>query len=65
MDLKSGGEVLASKKTFMVVGDQDPFVTPTRISEFDQFASQLGIQPKKVIFSGTHEINEGVLDQFS
>ncbi len=65
MDLKTGGEVLASKKTFMVVGDQDPFVTPARISEFDQFASQLGIHPKKVIFSGKHEINEGVLDQFT
>ena len=65
MDLKSGGEVLASKKTFMAVGDQDPFVTPARITEFDEFASKLGIEPKKIIFSGKHEINAEVLDQFA
>ncbi len=63
MDLKTGSEVLASKKSFMVVGDQDPFVTPARITEFDEFAFRLRIEPKKIIFSGKHEINERVLEE--
>ena len=63
MDFKTGNNALASRKTFMVVGDQDPFVTPARMAEFDQLASQLGIQPEKIIFSGKHEINEAVLKQ--
>lgn len=63
MDFKAGNNALASRKILMVVGDQDPFVTPARMTEFDQLASQLGIQPEKIIFSGKHEINEGVLKQ--
>lgn len=60
MDFKAGHEVLASKKTYMVAGDQDPYVTPERIKEFDGLAAQLGIQPEKIIFPGKHEIKEEI-----
>jgi predicted esterase len=61
MDFQSGHDVLATKKTYMVAGDQDPYVTAERIKEFDGLAAQLGIQPEKIIFSGKHEIKEEIL----
>ena len=64
MNFKDGHDALVSRKTYLVVGDQDPFFTPARMTDFDQLASQLGIQPKKIIFSGKHELDEAVLDQF-
>ena len=63
MDFKSGHEVLSTKKTYMVFGDQDPYLTPDRMAEFDQLATKLGIQPEKIVFNGKHEINEAVLNQ--
>ncbi len=63
MDFKAGHDVLASRKTYMVTGDQDPYVTTERIKEFDELASKLGIQPEKIIFSGKHEIIEEILVQ--
>ncbi len=60
MNFGAGKEVLASKKTFMVAGDQDPFVTPERIKEFDLLADKLGITPEKILFEGKHEIDEKV-----
>lgn len=60
MDFQAGRDVLATKKTYMVAGDQDPYVTTERIKEFDGLASQLGIQPEKIIFSGQHEIKEEI-----
>jgi predicted esterase len=60
MDFQAGHAALASKKTYMVTGDQDPFVTPERIKEFDDLAGRLGIQPEKIIFSGKHEIKEEI-----
>lgn len=62
MDFKAGHDVLASKKTYMVAGDHDPFVTSERIKEFDELASRLAIQPEKIIFSGKHEIKEEILE---
>ncbi len=61
MDFEAGHKVLASKKTYMVVGDKDQFVTPERIKEFDELAGKLGIQPEKIVFDGKHEINDEVL----
>lgn len=65
LNFQKGHDVLSSKKTYMVVGDQDHFVTAERKNEFDQLAAQLGIQPEKVIFPGKHEIPEDVLLQFA
>lgn len=61
MDFESGHHALQDKKTIMVVGNQDPYVTPERMVEFDALALKLGIAPQKVIFNGKHEINEEVL----
>jgi len=61
MDFKAGHDALVSKKTYMVVGDKDHFVTPERVKEFDELASKLGIQPEKIVFDGKHEMNEDAL----
>ncbi len=61
MDFKAGHHALVSKKTYMVVGNQDHFVTPERIKDFDVLAEKLGIKPEKIVFEGKHEINEEVL----
>jgi predicted esterase len=60
MNFEAGQEILASKKTFMVAGNEDPFVTPERIKEFDVLAEKLGIKPEKIVFEGKHEIDDGV-----
>ena len=63
MDFKTGHKMLVSKKTFMVMGDRDPYLTTERMKEFDQLAAQLGILPEKITFSGKHEISEEVFPQ--
>ena len=63
MDFKTGHDILSSKKTYMVVGDQDPLMTADRINEFDELVIKLGIQPEKIVFKGKHEINEEVFSQ--
>ncbi len=60
MNFELGKEILASKKTFMVAGNEDPFVTPERIKEFDMLADKLGIVAEKIVFAGKHEIDESV-----
>ncbi|MBL7851806.1 MAG: alpha/beta hydrolase [Cyclobacteriaceae bacterium] len=61
MDFEKGHNVLEGKKTYMVVGDQDPYLTSERMKEFDELSKKLGIQPEKVVFEGKHELNERVL----
>lgn len=65
MNFKEGHDALVSKKTYVVIGDKDHFVTEERMKEFNDLALKLGIQPEKIIFSGKHEINEEVLMKFS
>jgi predicted esterase len=61
IDFSSAGRILHNKKTILVVGDQDPFLTPARMVEFDALAQKLGISPEKVVFPGKHEVREDVL----
>jgi predicted esterase len=63
MDFKVGHDKLAAKKTYLVVGDQDPYLTPERMAEFDGLAQKLGIVPEKILFSGKHEMHEQTLLQ--
>lgn len=63
MDFESGKEIFLSKQTLMVVGNEDPFVTPERMKEFDTLAAKLSINPDKIVFEGKHEIDEGVLEK--
>jgi predicted esterase len=65
MDFKEGNKILASKKTYLVVGDEDPYLTTERINEFDELARRLGIVPEKIVFNGKHEIHEGTLQQLA
>ncbi len=61
MNFKVGHDILSSKKTYLVVGKQDPYLNEERMKEFDLLASQLDIQPEIISFDGKHEINEGIL----
>lgn len=65
MDFSAGQQALKNKKTIMVVGNHDPFVTTERMAEFDSLASKLGVAPEKIIFEGKHEMNEEVLKKLS
>lgn len=64
LDFERAHEVLKRKKTYMVVGKDDPYLTPERMKEMDELSSKLGITPEKVMFDGKHELNEEVLRRF-
>lgn len=61
MDFASGHNTLASKRTYLVAGKSDPYLTDERMNEFDELASKLGITPEKILFDGAHEMNDQVL----
>jgi predicted esterase len=63
MDFREGHQILAAKKTYLVVGDQDPYLTDERMNEFDDLSRKLGIAPEKIVFNGKHEIHERTLLQ--
>ena len=65
MDFVKGHNVLEGKKTYMVVGNQDPYLTSDRMKEFDDLSRKLEITPEKVVFDGKHELNEVVLRGFA
>jgi len=65
MDFDKGHRVLSSKKTYMVVGKQDPYLNEARMKEFDELAGKLDIVPEKILFEGKHELNEEVLKRFA
>lgn len=64
LDFERAHEVLKRKKTYMVVGKDDPYLTPERMKEMDELSSKLRITPEKVMFDGKHELNEEVLRRF-
>ncbi len=64
LNFDKGHAVLDDKKTIMVVGDKDHFLTPERVAEFDELAGKLRIKPEKISFPGKHEIITDVLRQF-
>lgn len=65
MDFEKGHDILSAKENYMIIGDQDPFLTPERMEEFDQLAAKLNIQPTKLTFSGKHELNLELMQQFA
>lgn len=64
MDFSVGHEILNNKKTYLVAGHQDHFLTPERMAEFDDLAGKLNIRPEKIMFSGKHEIHDETLLRF-
>lgn len=65
MDFEKGHKALKGKKTYVVVGKDDPYLTPERMKEQDDLATKLNITPEKVVFEGKHELNEEVLRRFA
>jgi predicted esterase len=65
MDFARGHALLADKKTYMVIGNQDPFLTEERMKEFDTLAEKLNIAPEKIRFEGKHELHTGLLEDFA
>jgi len=65
MNFAKGHDILSAKENYMVIGDQDPFLTPERMNEFDQLAAKLNIQPRKLTFPGKHELNLDLLLDFA
>ena len=65
MDFEKGHDILFTKENYMIIGDQDPFLTPERMNEFDQLAAKLNIQPTKLTFPGKHELNLELIQQFA
>lgn len=64
LDIISARKKLSATKTFLVIGDQDPLISPD-ISEKQAIQyEKLGTDPEVVRFTGGHEINEGVLKSF-
>lgn len=64
MDFKKGHDLFVNKETYMVIGEQDPFLSAERMEEFDGLAAKLDIQPVKMTFPGKHELNLPLLQQF-
>lgn len=64
MDFEKGGDKLSSVKVYAVVGDKDPYFTEERRIEQLDYEKQLGIEAKKIVFDGAHEIPEQVLKPF-
>ena len=64
MDFQKGHERFSDKKTYMVIGNQDPFLTDERMQEFDALTEKLGITPEKRRFEGKHELNAELLEGF-
>lgn len=65
MNFSKGHQILSTKENYMVIGDQDPFLTPERLNEFDQLATKLDIQPTKLTFPGKHELNLELMQQLA
>ncbi len=65
MDFDMGHQVLTNKKTYMVVGKQDPYLNEERMKKLDLLEGKLGIVSEKVVFDGKHELNEEVLKGFA
>lgn len=65
MDFKKGHDVFADKETYMVIGEQDPFLSTERMAEFDALTAKLDVLPKKLTFPGKHELNLELLKKFA
>lgn len=65
MDFQKGHKALDGKETYMVVGNQDPYLTAERMKEFDDLTGKLDIKPVKLVFEGKHELNDDVLTKLA
>lgn len=52
---------LSDKKTYLVYGLQDPYLTKERIQEQESIAEQIKVTPEQITFEGEHELYENVI----
>ncbi len=62
MELKKGREIFQQKRIYFIYGDADPFLTDSRFEEMKKLASDLGVEPTTITFSGQHEIHTPTLE---
>ncbi|HEY3402902.1 MAG TPA: alpha/beta hydrolase [Ohtaekwangia sp.] len=61
MNFESGKKILKDKRTILVYGKSDPFLTDNRFTEMKELSQQLEIIPDQIEFDGGHEIHEPTL----
>lgn len=65
INFESGKALLKDKESFLVYGDQDPFLNDNRFAEMEMLSSKLGIHPTPVTFDGGHDLDEKTLLKFA
>ncbi|MCL6257787.1 alpha/beta hydrolase [Aquiflexum sp. TKW24L] len=57
LNLKSAGEKLKNKEVIVVLGDEDPMLTPESIQKQNELIASLPFEVKRMEFKGGHDIN--------
>ncbi len=62
-DLRAGiqGNNLKNCKTWIVLGDKDPFISPESLEIQEEIINSLGVKAERLSFSGGHELEISVL----
>lgn len=61
VDFKGNKKFFDSKKMFLVLGDEDQFITPDRLEKYLEFAKEQEIKFEQITFKGKHTIERPVL----
>ena len=57
LDVPRSNEVLKNMETISVYGEKDPFLNDARFAEMSDVTTRLGIEVKRVVFDGGHDID--------
>ena len=57
LNIEAAGSKLKNSKTYLIFGDNDPFLTSEKLLEQKIICNQLGIQPEVLQFPGEHDIH--------
>jgi predicted esterase len=63
MDFEKGTSLFKDKEIIEVFGDQDPFLTDSRLIEMKELNKKLSLEPTLIEFKGGHEIDQQTLLQ--
>jgi predicted esterase len=61
IDFSYGREILRDKQTYLVYGNQDPFLNDERFAEMKLLSEKLNITPNEIAFDGDHNIDTKTL----
>ncbi len=56
---------IAEKNVFLVIGDEDEFVTPKRLEKFKKFAKEQELEYELISFEGKHKVDRPTLYQLA